>query len=490
VHLEDNRIFNQDDLTLLNLFAPIAATAIDNARLFQAEKQKAEEQEALLKTMQDLSAKLNLNILLQSVVERSVELLKVTGGELAIYHPEDIQLEIVASHNLGMESMGLRMQLGEGAMGTAASEKRSLLIPDYQNWEGRSQKYQATQVHGVMVVPLLIKDQLVGALCSVHLDPERKFVEDDLRLLNLFAPLAATAIENARLFDKTHRLLEITEQREQELRRTQQQLVQQEKLASLGELTAGIAHEIQNPLNFVNNFSEVSVDLLQELAAEQSKDLAQQDKGLVEEILFDLRDNLTKINHHGKRADGIVKGMLQHSRSNSGSKEKTDINALCEEYLRLAYHGLRAKDNSFNAKLVTEFDPALGPVLINAQDMGRVILNLINNAFYAVEEKRNEAGPSHEPTVTITTVRQAQGWELRVKDNGKGIPVKLREKIFQPFFTTKPTGQGTGLGLSLSHDIVKAHGGALQLETCTQTELDLTTGGETGTSFIITLPIT
>jgi len=247
-----------------------------------------------------------------------------------------------------------------------------------------------------------------------------------------------------------------------DLKATQQQLVQSEKMASLGELTAGIAHEIQNPLNFVNNFSDVNAELIDELNQEA-------EKGNIEEvkaIAKDIKDNEQKINHHGKRADAIVKGMLQHSRASSGQKEPTDINALCDEYLRLAYHGLRAKDNSFNAITRTDFDETIGNINIVPQDMGRVILNLINNAFYAVNEKLKQSINSYEPTVTVSTKKENGKVEIKVKDNGNGIPQRLLDKIFQPFFTTKPTGQGTGLGLSLAYDIItKGHGGELKVET-------------------------
>jgi len=251
------------------------------------------------------------------------------------------------------------------------------------------------------------------------------------------------------------------EQAYDNLKATQQQLIQSEKMASLGELTAGIAHEIQNPLNFVNNFSDVNKELLSEMNAEIEKGNYDE----VKTIAKDVTDNEEKINHHGKRADSIVKGMLQHSRVSSGQKEPTDINALADEYLRLAYHGLRAKDKSFNADIKTDFDNNIGKVNIIPQDIGRVILNLINNAFYAVDEKKKQNQNGYEPTVLVSTKKSNGKVEISVKDNGNGIPQKVLDKIFQPFFTTKPTGQGTGLGLSLSYDIVKAHGGELKVET-------------------------
>jgi len=304
------------------------------------------------------------------------------------------------------------------------------------------------------------------------------------------------------------RTAELTKQKEElqsalhELQETQAQLIQSEKMASLGELTAGIAHEIQNPLNFVNNFSEVSVELAAELKDELGKiEIPSDKKTNLEDILNDIVQNQEKINFHGKRADAIVKGMLQHSRSGSGQKEPADINELVDEYLRLSYHGLRAKDNTFNAVMKTDYDESIGKINIIPQEIGRVVLNLFTNAFYAINEKktlqqaclpdRQAHGLSlnekvYEPIVTVTTRRlgsPSSGGtgiiEIRVKDNGNGIPQPVLDKIFQPFFTTKPTGQGTGLGLSLSYDIIKAHNGVLKVET---------TEGE-GSEFIIQLPV-
>jgi two-component system NtrC family sensor kinase len=264
-----------------------------------------------------------------------------------------------------------------------------------------------------------------------------------------------------------------------QLKDTQSQLIQSEKMASLGELTAGIAHEIQNPLNFVNNFSEVNKELLQELKDEADKGNINEVKAIANDVI----DNEEKINHHGKRADSIVKGMLQHSRSGTGVKEPTDINALADEYLRLSYHGLRAKDNSFNATIKTDFDESTGNINIIPQDIGRVLLNLYNNAFYAVNEKQNaerlKQNAEYHPTVSVQTKKINDKVVLTVMDNGNGIPQKVVDKIFQPFFTTKPTGQGTGLGLSLSYDIIKAHSGVIKAET-KESE---------GTTFIIKLPV-
>ncbi|MEJ7589701.1 MAG: ATP-binding protein, partial [Ferruginibacter sp.] len=249
-----------------------------------------------------------------------------------------------------------------------------------------------------------------------------------------------------------------------------------EKMASLGELTAGIAHEIQNPLNFVNNFSELNTELITEMIAEI-------DKGNLEDvkaIAGDIAGNEQKINQHGKRADAIVKGMLQHSRSSSGLKEPIDINALTDEYLRLAYHGLRARDKSFNATMKTDYDDTIEKINIIPQDIGRVVLNLITNAFYAITEKKKQSAGAYEPTIFVSTKKVNDKVEIIIRDNGNGIPQKVLDKIFQPFFTTKPTGQGTGLGLSMSYDIItKGHGGELKVET-KESE---------GAVFIIKLPV-
>jgi len=278
-----------------------------------------------------------------------------------------------------------------------------------------------------------------------------------------------------------------------QLKSTQSQLIQSEKMASLGELTAGIAHEIQNPLNFVNNFSEVSNELIKEIQDIRHKTQDQSGKSEEDDLLKDIADNLEKINHHGKRAADIVKGMLQHSRTSSGQKEPTDINALCDEYLRLSYHGLRAKDKTFNAKFETDFDISLPKINVVPQDIGRVVLNLINNAFYAVNEKLKAQsskliaeGEKYEPTVSVITKRMGDKVLISVKDNGNGIPQKILDKIFQPFFTTKPTGQGTGLGLSLSYDIVKAHLGELSVRTPSER---VESKKEKGSEFVIELPI-
>ena len=310
-----------------------------------------------------------------------------------------------------------------------------------------------------------------------------------LGVMALFGVTALLLFRHNRQQQNANRLLrrqrdEIDRQRNKaegtlsELKATQAQLIQKEKLASLGELTAGIAHEIQNPLNFVNNFSEVSAELVSELEEEQQK--PDRDPDLEAELLSDLKQNLQKITHHGGRASSIVKGMLEHSRTATGERQPTDLNALTEEYLRLAYQGIRAKDKTFNCELKTEFTPDLSKVDVVAQDIGRVLLNLYNNAFYAVQQRQRTTPPEYKPTVRVSTKQFDNQVEIRVFDNGTGIPDAVKAKIFQPFFTTKPTGEGTGLGLSLSYDIVtKGHGGTLTVESVE---------GE-GTEFVICLPV-
>jgi two-component system NtrC family sensor kinase len=313
-----------------------------------------------------------------------------------------------------------------------------------------------------------------------EIEANRVSYQNRLKLYALIAGLgilllvALILFRNNRQKQKANKVLENTLS---DLKSTKTQLIQSEKMASLGELTAGIAHEIQNPLNFVNNFSEVNKEMVEELEEELKA-------GNIEEALAiaaDIKANEEKINHHGKRADFIVKGMLQHSRTSTGEKQETNINVLADEFLKLSYHGFRAKDKSFNAEMVTHFDTNLPKVYVAQQDIGRVLLNLFNNAFYAVNQKQKMAGADYKPTVEITTFAPPSGgWGAKVKDNGNGIPDAIKDKIMQPFFTTKPTGEGTGLGLSLSYDIVvKGHGGTITINS---------TDGA-GSEFMIMLPI-
>jgi len=341
---------------------------------------------------------------------------------------------------------------------TAYSDKlKAKLIPVQLNFNIRKKQDSA----------LLVKNKALSEL-QISQVKYKNSVRTYLFLAGIivFVLISGLLFRNNRSKQKANTLL--NQQKEElnrtlhELKSTQNQLVQSEKMASLGELTAGIAHEIQNPLNFVNNFSEVSNELIDEMHVEIDKGNTVEAK----QIAYDLKQNLEKINHHGKRADSIVKGMLQHSRASTGKKELIDVNALTAEYLNLAYHGMRAKDKLFSVNTKTEFDEKIKSINIVPQDMGRAILNLINNAFYAVTEKKKLNGQDYEPSVIVSTRQNKNSVEIKVSDNGNGIPSNIVNKIFQPFFTTKPTGQGTGLGLSLSYDIItKEHGGELKVET-------------------------
>ena len=327
---------------------------------------------------------------------------------------------------------------------------------------------QGQQPVSLIYLPLKAKNRMFGVI-TVQSFQKNAYSEYHLYMLRTIAIYAAIALENAESYEKLNQTVD-------SLKKTQSQLIQSEKMASLGELTAGIAHEIQNPLNFVNNFSEVNAELIDEL--EQEIEKGNLDGAIA--ITKDIKENEKMINHHGKMADSSVKGLLQHSRSSSGQKELADINALADEYLRLAYHGLRAKDKSFNAKFETQFDNNIDKVNVIPQDIGRVLVNLINNAFYAVGEKKKMSTNGYEPSVAISTKKLSDKIEIKVRDNGNGIPQKVLDKIFQPFFTTKPTGEGTGLGLSLSYDIItKGHGGELKVQT---------KEGE-GSEFVIQIPI-
>jgi len=372
------------------------------------------------------------------------------------------------------------LQLADIYEALGRKDSAYIYLRKYQRLLVESNILQNTnQILGVQINSVLDKsNEQITQLEQESLLKEQKNKNQQLWIFSVTGALLSALLiafilyRNNKNKQKTNNVLEKTLSN---LKSTQSQLIQSEKMAGLGELTAGIAHEIQNPLNFVNNFSEVNREMLAEMRGEIDKKNFDE----VSSIAKDVEENEGKIIFHGKRADAIVKSMLQHSRSSNNKKEPTDINAFCDEYLRLSYHGLRAKDKSFNATMKTDFDESIGKINIIPQDIGRVVLNLINNAFYAIDEKKKQNQNGYEPTVSIGTKKEKDKIEIKVKDNGNGIPQKILDKIFQPFFTTKPTGQGTGLGLSLSYDIVKAHGGELVVET---------QEGE-GTEFTIQLPL-
>jgi len=445
----------------------------------------------LSKIGRDITSTLSLGTILNTVYENVNQLMDASVFGIGVYNAEGATIDYQLAIDKGKryKPYSRSMEDKDQFPVWCIENKKEIFINnvemEYGNYinsmvklnanaeleDGTASKIQ----HSLLYVPMMVKDRVIG-LITVQSYEKNAYTQYHLDILKTLASYTSAALYNAQSYESLQQALN-------ELKLTQEQLVQSEKMASLGELTAGIAHEIQNPLNFVNNFSEVNRELIAEMRDEI--DLGNFDT--VKIIAKDIDDNEGKILHHGKRADGIVKGMLQHSRSSTGQKELTDINALADEYLRLCYHGLRAKDKNFNATIKTEFDDSIGKINIIPQDMGRVILNLITNAFYAVTEKKKQQPGNYEPTVTVSTKKLNSEVEIRVTDNGNGIPQKVLDKIFQPFFTTKPTGQGTGLGLSLSYDIVKAHGGELKVETKEARPDDAVGRGE-GAEFIVNLP--
>jgi signal transduction histidine kinase len=428
----------------------------------------------------EITSTLNLDTILNTVYEKVNELMEANIFGIGIY----IQDEESIDYRLAIEN-GMRYKPYKRKMDNknqfpvwCIENNKEIFINDvrkeYSKYISEYIEVNVTLEDGTRTIvpvsliylPLTVKEKVFG-LITVQSYSVNAYSQYHLDILKTLASYASAALYNAQSFETLQETLK-------DLKMTQQQLIQSEKMASLGELTAGVAHEIQNPLNFINNFSDVNSELIDEM--QQELKTGNNDEAIT--ISNNIKENQDKINHHGKRADAIVKGMLQHSRSSISEKEPTDINKLADEYLRLCYHGLRAKDQFFNATIQTDFDQNLEEINIIPQDIGRVLLNLFTNAFYAVNEKKQMNVVGYEPTVTVTTKRIDDKVEIKVADNGNGIPQKILDKILQPFFTTKPTGQGTGLGLSLSYDIVKAHGGELKVET---------KEGE-GAEFIIELP--
>ena len=451
-----------------------------NAEL-ERKKQELEESyesiSVLSKIGRDITSTLDLETILNTVYENVNQLMDAAVFGIGIYNEEEASIEYRLSVEEGKRYQPYQRMMSDKsqlAVWCIENNKEVFINDIEKEFSGYLKNIDLTVLtsatledgslpknpNSLIYLPLQIKDKIIG-LISIQSFEKNKYKKHHLEILKTLASYTSAALYNAKSFETLQGTLN-------ELKSTQSQLIQSEKMASLGELTAGIAHEIQNPLNFVNNFSEVSSELVEEIkeSRERTKALLQssgiearsEEDELEDEILKDIQQNLVKINHHGKRADAIVKGMLAHSRSSSGEKVPTDLNALADEYLRLSYHGLRAKDKSFNADFSTDFDPAIPKVNVIPQDIGRVLLNLINNAFQAVNGVE-------DPTVSVATKQLNGTIQVSVSDNGSGIPNSIRDKIFQPFFTTKPTGEGTGLGLSLSYDIVKAHGGDLKVES-------------------------
>jgi GAF domain-containing protein len=478
------RPYTSKQIELVETFADQAVIAIENMRLLNELRESLQQQTATADVLKVISrSTFDLGTVLQTLVESASTL--CDADRTVITRQKDGVFYRAETYGFSKEFIDhvrdIPITADRGsAFGRVLLEKRAVHIPDVLN--DAEFTWQTAQKLGdyrtVLAVPMLREDVVIGVLSLTRADV-RPFTERQIELATTFADQAAIAIENVRLFESVEaRTRELAASLE-ELRATQDRLVQTQKLASLGQLTAGIAHEIKNPLNFVNNFSAISSELIDELQDTLKSPLNEKMRAEVNELAETLRGNLGKIVQHGKRADAIVKNMLLHSREGSSEHRLVDINALVEESLNLAYHGARAEKQGFNITLERSFDPAAGQADVFPQDITRVLLNLISNGFYAATKRKAEVGDGYEPTLMASTRSLEDRVEIRIRDNGIGMSPEVKEKIFNPFFTTKPAGEGTGLGLSISHDvIVKQHGGSIDVET------------EPGTfsEFIIVLP--
>jgi two-component system, NtrC family, sensor kinase len=479
LYRQEVRPFSDKEIGLVTNFAAQAVIAIENARLLSELRlrtddlgRSVEELRALGEVSQAVNSTLDLETVLTTVVSRAVHLSRTDAGAIYVFDDERQEFRLHATYGMS-ETMitaiaDQRIGLGD-AIGAATALRKPIQVPDIRN-EPTSPVNEIIVregYRGILVIPLLRPDHIVGALVVRRKTPG-EFANSTIDLLQTFADQSVVAIQNARLFESVEARTRELAKSLRDLRTAQDRLVQTEKLASLGQLTAGIAHEIKNPLNFVNNFSAVSVELIDELRdALGGAHLDNKLRAEIGEIADTLQGNLDKVVQHGKRADAIVKNMLLHSRQGSGEHRPVDINALVDESLNLAYHGARAEKQGFNITLERSFDPAAGDVDLFPQEITRALLNLISNGFYAASKRKAEAnGGDYEPTLSAATKNLGDRVEIRIRDNGTGIPPEVREKLFNPFFTTKPAGEGTGLGLSISHDIiVKQHGGSIEVDT-------------------------
>jgi len=467
------RPFATKQIELAETFADQAVIAIENVRLFEEVQsrtrelsQSVDELRALGEVSQAVNSTLNLETVLTTIVGRAVELSRTDAGTIYVFDEVRKQFTLHATFGMDQELIGslTRQQIGfdEPNVALALAQRELVQIADVKEQAGSvvNEIILRAGFRALLVAPLIRGEEIVGLLVVRRRTPGA-FPQNTVDLIETFAAQSAIAIENARLFQNVEASLE-------NLRTTQDRLVQTEKLASLGQLTAGIAHEIKNPLNFVNNFSAVSVELIDELRQVlAAANLDHRFRAEIGEIADMLQGNLDKVVQHGSRADSIVKNMLQHSRQGSGEHRPVDINALVEESLNLAYHGARAETRDFNITLERSLDPTAGEVDVFPQDITRVLLNLISNGFYAATKRRGaDASDGYEPTLKVATKDLGDRVEIKIRDNGTGIPPEVKDKIFNPFFTTKPAGEGTGLGLSISHDIiVKQHAGSIEVHS-------------------------
>jgi GAF domain-containing protein len=482
--------FTDRQIELVRTFADQAVIALENARLLGELQARTDELtrsvaelQALEEVLRAVNSSLDLDTVLAAIISRAVQLSQADEG--TIYEFDETEEVFVPKSAFGMSAERVealrerKVRLGETHLGRAAVERAPVHVDDVQRdstLSGPDRGGLLEGIHAVLAVPLLREEKVVGGLV-IRRRTVGGFAPTIPTLLQTFAGQAVLAIENARLFqelgrrgEEARRAHAAAEAALADLRRAQARLVQSEKMASLGQLTAGIAHEIKNPLNFVNNFAGLSVELLEELketALSAIAGLAEDERADVDEIVAMLTGNLEKIAEHGRRADGIVKSMLEHSRGGSGERREVDLNGLVEEALNLAYHGARAQDQSFNITLERDLDHAISPVEMVPQDITRVFLNLFGNGFYAATKRqRGGAEPNFRPVLKVTTHDVGEAVEIRIRDNGAGIPPEIRDRLFQPFFTTKPTGEGTGLGLSISWDIVtQQHSGTIEVDS-------------------------
>src|SRR3974390_2026010 len=477
----DVRPFSDRQIELVKTFADQAVIAIENVRLFEEVQsrtrelsQSVEELRALGEVSQAVNSTLDLETVLTTIVGRAVQLSHTDAGAIYVFHEKHKEFRLHATYGMSeaMIAAIAHQHIGltdRNNVAIATTKRKPIQVPDIRNEPSSpvNEIVLREGYRGILIIPLLRPDHIVGALVVRRKTPG-EFPQSTIELLQTFADQWVGAIQNARLFESVEaRTRELAKSLE-DLRTAQDRLVQTQKLASLGQLTAGIAHEIKNPLNFVNNFSGVSAELIDELRDTLSGiAIDQKTRTEITELTDTLRGNLAKVVQHGKRADAIVKNMLLHSREGSGEHRLIDINGLVEESLNLAYHGARAEKPGFNITLQRSLDPTAGEVDVFPQDITRVLLNLISNGFYAATKRKAEGnGGNYEPTLTASTKNLGDRVEISIRDNGTGIPPEVKEKLFIPFFTTKPAGEGTGLGLSISHDIVvKQHGGLIEVDT-------------------------